>query len=162
MAAPFDPERLALAGSAVPVVDGVLQSTLSGAAQYSFSSAGSLVYIPGGVQTIQTSLVWVSRSGAEQPLASPAHAYRIPRISPDGRRVAVGIEEQGSQLWIYDLARGTLTPLTFEGNLNSFPAWTPDGRRIAFRSVRAGDQNLFWQLADGSGGSGTTDHHRSH
>ena len=39
MAAPFDLQRLALAGSAVPVVDSVLQSTLTGAAQYSFSSA---------------------------------------------------------------------------------------------------------------------------
>ena len=75
MAVPFDPQRLAVTGAAVPVVEGVLQSTVSGAAQYSFSATGSLVYVPGGVQSTQRRLVWVSRNGAEQPLAAPAHAY---------------------------------------------------------------------------------------
>jgi len=152
MAAPFDPQQLALTGPAVPVVEGVLQSTSSGAAQYSFSSAGSLVYISGGMQGAQRRLVWVSHSGTEQLLAPSAHAYRNPRISPDGRHVAVAIEEQGSQVWIHDLARETLTRLTFEGNVNNRPVWTPDGKRIAFQSSRAGPLNLFWQLADGSGG----------
>ena len=76
-----------------------------------------------------------------------------PRLSPDGRRVAVGIEEQESHVWLYDLARDTLTRLTFEGNNHLLGAWTPDGERVAFRSNRAGPQNLFWQLADGSGGA---------
>lgn len=47
MAAPFDIKRLAVTGEAVPVVEGVLQpSLLSGAAQYSFSNTGSLIYPP--------------------------------------------------------------------------------------------------------------------
>ena len=152
MAVPFDPQRLAVTGAAVPVVEGVLQSPTSGAAQYSFSATGSLVYVPGGVQATQSRLVWVSRNGAEQPLAAPAHAYQYPRLSPDGRRVAVGIAEQETQVWLYDLSRETLTRLTFEGNVNSYPAWTPDGKRIAFQSNKEGPQNIFWQLADGSGG----------
>ena len=120
MAVPFDPQRLAVTGAAVPVVEGVLQSTSTGAAQYSFSATGSLVYVPGGVQATQRRLVWVSRNGAEQPLAAPAHAYQFPRLSPDGRRVAVGIaEQQETQIWLYDLSRETLTRLTFEGNANA-------------------------------------------
>ena len=51
MAVPFDPQRLTVTGAAVPVVEGVLQSTVSGAAQYSISATGSLVYVPGGVQS---------------------------------------------------------------------------------------------------------------
>jgi Tol biopolymer transport system component len=129
-----------------------MQSTSSGAAQYSFSATGSLVYVPGGVQSVQSRLVWVSRTGAEQPLAAPAHAYLGPRLSPDGRRVAVTIQEQESQIWLYDLSRQTLTRLTFEGKNNLAPAWTPDGKRIAFISSKEGPQNIFWQLADGSGG----------
>ena len=116
MAVPFDPQRLAITGAAVPVVEGVLQSTGNGAAQYSFSATGSLVYVPGGVQATQRRLVWVSRNGAEQPLTAPAHAYQMPRLSPDGRRVAVDIQEQEMQIWLYDLSRETLTRLTFEGN----------------------------------------------
>ena len=116
MAVPFDPQRLEVTGSAVPVVEGVLQSPINGAAQYSLSATGSLVYVPGGIQSAQSRLVWVSRNGAEQPLAAPAHAYLDPRLSPDGRRVAVGITESESQIWLYDLSRETLTRLTFEGS----------------------------------------------
>jgi serine/threonine protein kinase/Tol biopolymer transport system component len=152
MAVPFDPQRLAFTGAAVPVVEGVQQSPVSGAAQYSFSSTGSLVYVSGGAQSAQSKLVWVNRNGAEQPVAAPAHTYLGPHLSPDGRRVAVTTTEQESQTWLYDLSRDTLTRFTFEGNYNLIPVWTPDGKRIAFESAKEGPPNLFWQLADGSGG----------
>jgi Tol biopolymer transport system component len=151
MAMPFDPQRLTAMGAAVPVVEGVLQSPSSGAAQYGFSATGSLVYVPGGIQSAQLRLVWISRNGAEQPVAAPAHAYLAPRLSPDGRRVAVGITESQSHIWLYDLSRDTLTRFTFEGNSNQYPAWTPDGKRIAFQSNKEGVLNLFRQMADGSG-----------
>jgi eukaryotic-like serine/threonine-protein kinase len=152
MAVPFDPQRLTATGAAVPVLESVLQSITNGDAQYSISDTGSLVYLPGGVQSAQSRLVWVSRNGAEQPVAAPAHAYQTPRLSPDGRRVAMIIQEQEAQIWLYDLSRDTLTRSTFEGINNVVPAWTPDGKRIAFASTKEGAQNLFWQLADGAGG----------
>ncbi len=152
IAVPFDPQRLAITGAAVPVVEGILQSTGNGAAQYSFSATGSLIYVPGGVQATQLRLVWISRNGAEQSLTAPARAYQIPRLSPDGRRVAVDIQEQEMQVWLYDLSREALARLTFEGNSNQPPAWTPDDKRIAFGSNKEGPANLFWQLADGTGG----------
>jgi eukaryotic-like serine/threonine-protein kinase len=152
MAVPFDPQRLAVTGTAVPVVEGVQQSPVSGAAQYSISTTGSLAYVAGDIQSAQKRLVWVSRNGTEQPVAAPARAYTFPRLSPDGRRVAVAIEERGTQTWLYDLSRETLTRFTFEGDTNYDPVWTPDGKRIAFQSNKEGRPNLFWQLADGSGG----------
>jgi serine/threonine protein kinase/Tol biopolymer transport system component len=153
MAMPFDPQQLTATGTAVPVVGGVLQTASSGAAQYAISATGSLVYVPGGVQSPQSRLVWVSRNGAEQPVAAPMHSYFVPRLSPDGRRVAVAIWEQETQIWQYDLSRDTLTRFTFEGSANFNPAWTVDGRRIAFDSNKEGPLNIFWQLADGSGGA---------
>src|SRR4029077_19764370 len=152
MAVPFDLQRLAVTGAAVPIIEGVLQSIIDGDAQYSFSSTGSLVYVSGTTQSAQLKLVWVNRNGAEQPVPAPEHAYIDPRISPDGRRVAVVIGEQDRQVWVYDLSRGTLTRLTFQGNNNSAPFWTPDGKRIVFTSNKEGQRDLFWQLADGSGG----------
>jgi Tol biopolymer transport system component/DNA-binding winged helix-turn-helix (wHTH) protein len=150
MAVLFDAQKLAVTGAAVPVVEGVLQSTFSGAAQYSFSDTGSLVYVPGSVQA-QRRLVWVSRSGAEQLVVAPARAYRGPRLSPDGREVAVAIEGQETEVWLYDLSRETLTRLTFQGSSNYDPIWTRDGKRVVFHST-TGVGGLFWQLADGSGG----------
>jgi serine/threonine-protein kinase len=148
MAVPFDVGQLRVTGTPVPVVEGVLQDS-GGTAHYSVSATGSLVYVSGGAAAIQRRLVWVTRNGTEEPLAAPAQAYGYPRLSPDGRRIAVELD---SQIWLYDLSRDTLTRFTFEGKLNQSPGWTPDGKRIAFRSNKEGSSNLFWQLADGSGG----------
>ena len=67
-------------------------------------------------------MVWVGRNGAEQTLAAPPHNYTYPRLSPEGRRVAVAIAEQETQIWLYDLARDTLTRFTFDGNINQVPS----------------------------------------
>ena len=152
MAVPFDSQRLAITGTPVPVVDGVLQSAGSGVAQYSLSSSGSLVYVPGELQSNQYKLVWVNRSGVEQTLPTPARAYVYPRLSPDGKHLAIAInDDRGAQIWLNDLGE-SLTRVTFGSDVNSVPVWTPDGKRIAFTSNREGQQNIFWQLADGSGG----------
>jgi Tol biopolymer transport system component len=152
MAVPFDPERLTVTGTPLSVVEGVVQSPSSGAVQYSVSSTGSLVYVPGGAEAAQRRLVWVDHKGLEQALAAPVRPYRNPRLSPDGQRVAVAIEEPKQTIWLYDVARDNLTPLTYEGSVNLMGAWTPDEKRIAFLSNKEGPVNLFWQLADGSGG----------
>jgi serine/threonine-protein kinase len=152
MAAPFDPRRLAVTGAAVPLVEGVLQSTFSGAAQSSFSATGSLMYVSGSDEVIQRRLVWVSRSGVEQPLAAPARAYRGPRLSPDGREVAVAVEGQETEVWLYDLSRETLTRLTFQRGTSYNPVWTRDGKRITFNVTSGSETGICWLLADGSGG----------
>ncbi len=152
MAVPFDAQSLAVTGPAAPVVEGVLQSPSSGAAQYSISVTGSLVYILGGVQANQRRLVWVTRTGAEQPVPAPARAYLFPRVSPDGRRVVVATTENETQLWLYDISREALTRFTFEGAVNLNGIWTPDGKRITFQSSKDGVPTVYWQKADGSGG----------
>jgi eukaryotic-like serine/threonine-protein kinase len=142
MATPFDVRSLKTTGPAVPVVEGVMPL------QYSFSSTGTLVYIPGSSQAPQLRLVWVDRKGTEQPIPAPPHNYVMPRISPDGRRVAAGLEEADNEVWLYDLTRDTLTRLTFAAGENIDPAWTPDGQRIVFKGV---GNRLYWQPSDGSG-----------
>jgi eukaryotic-like serine/threonine-protein kinase len=153
MAQRFDAERIQLTGEPVPIAERLQFSPASGRADFAISKNGVLAY-RGELRAPLRTLVWVTRSGAEQPLAAaPARYYGDPRVSPDGRRVVVQVGQQETQLWVYDLARDTLTRLTFEGSDNQNPVWTPDGKRIAFESNRDGvPTKIFWQLADGSGG----------
>ena len=152
LAVPFDVQKLAITGTAAPVVEGVLQSRTSGTAQYSVSASGSLVYIPGGVIADQRKLVWVDRSGKVTPVDAPVRAYLFPRIGPDGKRVVVTIAEDVTQIWLYDLARETLTRLTFEGDQNYNAVWSPDGKMIAFQARKEGSTEIYWQRVDGTGG----------
>jgi serine/threonine-protein kinase len=125
-------------------------SPFTGAAEFDASADGSLAYVPGGSSIGERTFVWVDRKGAAQQLPAPARAYLSPRLSPDGRRLAVGIAGANPGVWLYDLARGTSTRLT-ETAILSFPIWTPDGKRSTFTLTREGSLNLYWMPADGSG-----------
>ena len=118
-----------------------------GAVQFSFSRLGDLVYVSLGKQVEQRRLVWVDRRGVTEPLSLPARNYHHPALSPDGRRIAVGIEPD---IWVHDLGRDTLNRLTLD-HRNFWPLWTPDAKRLAYASHRDGPMNLFWINADGSG-----------
>ena len=148
----FDPDTLAVGSDPVPVVEAV--TTLgTGAAEFSVSRTGTLVYVPGGNDSAaQRSLVWVTRDGREEPIAAaPPRAYALPRLSPDGTRVALDIRDQQWDSWIWDLARLTLTRLTDAPGADQTPVWTPDSRRVIFGSARACGTNLFWQAANNTG-----------
>jgi len=143
----FDLSRLEVLGTPVPALEQVM-TTAGGIANIGISGSGTLVYVPGGVPAgPQRTMVWVDRQGREDPLDAPPHFYRYPRISPDGARVAV---EAIVDIWIWDLARKTLTRFTFDPGQDQYPVWTPDGRRVLFRSQRSGPHNIFWQAADGT------------
>ena len=153
MAVPFDLAALEVTGDSVPVVQEARQTT-SGSIDYAISNNGTLVYVPStSTGGLDRTLVWVDREGQEEPLAAEPQGYESPRISPDGLRLAVTINESGgSDVWIYELEREILTRLTFDPAADHYPVWTPDGQRIVFDSGRVGaGHNLFWKAADGTG-----------
>jgi serine/threonine-protein kinase len=150
----FDLRRLEVTGGPVPVVEGISRGNGStGTAQFSVSSGGVLVYIPGPVSTslAKLNLVLVDRKGAIQTLKLPPAAYSHPRVSPDGEHVVYTIDDaKESNVWTYDLSE-TIAPrkLTFGGR-NEFPIWSSDGEHVAFQSDHAGDLGIFWQRVDGT------------
>ena len=95
--------------------------------------------------------MWVNRNGREEPITAPPRAYTYARLSPDGTRLALDIRDQQSDIWIWDLARQNLQPLTNDSGFNRLPIWTPDGKRVAFSAERDGVESVYWQASDGSG-----------
>ncbi len=148
-AVPFDLDKLEVTGLPVTVLDGIKTEFL-GAAQFTYSEDGSLIYVPGVDATLGT-LMWIDRNGKSEPLGLPQADYGAFKISPDGDMVAIPIKEEGNtDIWIYNLIRATLTRFTF-GQSDSGPIWTPDGKWIIFRSERGGTNHFYRKLADGSG-----------
>jgi serine/threonine protein kinase/Tol biopolymer transport system component len=151
----FDLNALKVIGGPVPVVEGM--STLSVAPQYTVSDSGTLVYITSAVSgttaSNQRTLVWVDRKGKEQPLAAQPNDYRNPHISPDGTKLALGINAGNkSDIWIWDIVRETMTRLTFN-EASADPLWTLDGKRVAFMTgSNLSDYAVCWKAANGAGG----------
>jgi len=164
----FDAARVALAGHPVEVHQGIQQTTpaSSGAAQFAWSASGALVVVPGEAFSMERTLAWVDRQGGEErtPAASRAIAEggAALRISPDGTRVALTIRSEqsyagvgarrglpitgeASDIWIWEIARNTLTRLSTT-NQASGAVWAPDSRKVCYDS----GLEVLCQAADGS------------
>jgi Tol biopolymer transport system component len=123
-------------------------------AAFAVSDSGVLVYVGGGAEAGENRLVWVDRDGRIRLASAELGSYEWPRISPDGKRVAVTNRTFDGRIdvWLLDLERDARSRLTLQAN-DILPTWAPDGSRIAFGSVR-GDSpvcNVYSKAADGSG-----------
>lgn len=152
-AVPFSLETLSVKGPAVEVLDGVLCETARGAAHFSISNNGTLVYIPGGLVNNGLKLAWVDRKGSTEILKD-APQVAVAWISPDGSKIAAArpVAYGSTEIWINEIERGIWRRLTDERGPAFWGAWTPDGRRFVFNSNLLGAPNfeLYWKPADGS------------
>jgi len=156
MAAPFDPDRRFLTGTAVVVQENVRHAvnttnvnalTLSG--QFSIAGNGTLAHLSGGAWSdSECAPVWMGRDGREEPLNIPPGRYYGIRVSPDGQRVIVPRhQDELSQLWMFDISRETLSRLNLSDVHETYPIWTPDGERVAYQR----DGPIYWTDSDGNG-----------
>ena len=110
----FDLDRLETIGEPVIVQPGI-RVEFGGAVQVAVGGDGSIAYLPRDLSAAAFALVWINRKGQEQPIAGAGNRnFESPRISSDGRRVAITIRDGNPDVWIYDLQAGTLSRLTFD------------------------------------------------
>jgi len=148
MAVPFDERRHEPTGAPVPVINDAAVGA-GGPLKCTTSRSGSLVYLSGS-STQQ--VVLTEPRGASTVLVSQPGQYLHPRLSPDGKQLALEVSASGAtEIYIFDIASGTLAPLTTDGAFNANPEWTPDSKRVLYTSTRDGRSGLWWQPAEHSG-----------
>jgi Tol biopolymer transport system component len=142
MAQPFDPSSLRLSGQAVPVAEKVQFNTNRRTGTYAFSDTGLLLFYSGAIQRPTQLTVYDQDGKVAATVGEPAMHWLQLRVAPDDRSVAVGVRrpDGGSDLLLYDLARGTSNKLTSELSDNTGPVYSPDGKLVAFRD----SPGFFW------------------
>ncbi|MHC4509225.1 MAG: protein kinase domain-containing protein [Planctomycetota bacterium] len=131
----FDLKALTLQGNPVPLLERVLHNPIIDATQLTYSNTGILAFIPAASSNRE--LVWVDDRGLVEPLRAPRRAYEGISLAPGGTQIAVSIDSQypnpdiSADVWLYDIPRGTLTQLTFNG-MSTVPQWLGNSRQLAY------------------------------
>jgi WD40 repeat protein len=137
----MDLDRLELTGPASPLIERVADDHFRGA-DFDVSASGTLVYRR-SASILNRAVVWLDSSGVRGRVWTGTGAYTSPRLSPDGKRLALAFE---NDIWIYDLSHEKMTQLTFGSLGRCCPVWSPNGDYVAFSS-----SGLAWVRSDGSG-----------
>jgi eukaryotic-like serine/threonine-protein kinase len=151
-AQPFDATKAALSGEPTLLAENVQHFFGPGHAAFSVSQTGVIAY-----QTAQTPvrLAWLDRQGKEIGVLGQPAVISFVRISPDGNRIAVDVEDSRfgtSDLWVFEAASGASTRLTSGQIDEGAPVWTLDGSRLLFRIDSQGPPDIA-QVTVGSPGS---------
>ena len=152
LARPFDPKSLRFSEEAFPVAEDVQFFVNFAYAVFSASHQGLLAYQKGSGGG-QSQLTWLDRTGRPAGAVGAVGYLTTPRLSHDGRRVAVGILDARAgfgDIWIHDLARNTSTRFTFDPAGENSPHWSPDDSRIVFSSTRKGAGDLYVKNSAGT------------
>ncbi len=153
LAQPFDAKETRILGDPLPVAGQVQFFPQNYNTLFTVSENGVLLYQPRSAAGV-AQLVWFTRSGAPiVPLGAPGDQAN-PRISPDGKRVGLDINDPSTgnnDVWIYESSGGIPTRLTSDPGFDNGPIWSPDGSRVSFMSLRKGKADLFQKSSRGAG-----------
>jgi Tol biopolymer transport system component/predicted Ser/Thr protein kinase len=144
----FDAERLELQGEALAVVEETRDTGLgatSVAGAFSVSQSGVLAYQL--TDAPRSQLAWFERSGRQTATLGAPADYGDVMLSPDGTRAAVSIADPvsgSSDLWVFDVARGTRERVTLDPGSDFAPIWSREtGREIIHSAQRSGSIQLY-------------------
>ncbi len=153
LAQPFDLKDLRITGDPFPVAEEIQYFRQTYNALFSVSQNGALLYQPRSASGV-SQLVWYDRSGKEIGSLGAPGEQANPRISPDGKRVALDIvdpQTDNTDIWIYESSGGIPTRFTSDPAVETSPIWSPDGGRIVFTSPRPSHPDLYQRSSSGAG-----------
>jgi serine/threonine protein kinase/Tol biopolymer transport system component len=138
----FDAERRQVSGEARPVAGPVETYDNLGMA-LSAPSIERLIYRSPRVPVVQ--LAWMARDGRVLDVVGrPEVGLFNIKLGARGTRVIGQIEAEGqSDLWLWDLARGTRDRVTATQDWEVAPVLSPDGQRVAFEADGRGTFDLY-------------------
>jgi Tol biopolymer transport system component len=122
----------------------------SGIGNFAINNRGTLVYSPAReIQNSEKHLVWIDFAGKIEKISKEPDLFLSPRISSNGRQIAVDLMDGGSfDITIYNPVLGTATNFITKDSTIS-PIWAPDNNTIAY--FKFGDpQGVFVKPVDNS------------
>ena len=139
----FDLESLDVRGEVVVIADDV-RFGRGGNALLVVSRSGTLVAAGGA--PAERVLELVDRAGRGAALSRRVGLFQDPRFSPDGRRIAVSLD---NEIWILDPTAEALVRLSRD-SVATRPEWSPDGRHLLYVRQLEGASTLRRIRADGT------------
>jgi len=136
----LDPVAATLSGDPVVVADHVQYDPSVWRTTFSASEDGTLISVS-GASTANTELVWVDRNGKDLGNAIKERFLDLGgplagmRLSPNGKLLAITVGQPKADIFVFDLATGTRTRITFNPAQNIEPSWSQDGQRIVFSEL---------------------------
>jgi Tol biopolymer transport system component len=151
LAQPFDLRRLQVTGDPIRITEKVLNDQGIWRGVFSASANGDLVYTAGVNSAAEGQLTWFDRNG--RILGTLAErGSNSPRVSPDGRRVAIEYGEPNPDIWIFDIVSGVRNRLASDSSAST-PIWSRDGKNIAYLLIPGNSSKgrIAIRAADGTG-----------
>jgi Tol biopolymer transport system component len=150
-AQPFDTSKLATTGDPAVVAQNVELNRLFGAPGYS-ASGDTLVYHPKGSVDAPRLTRFDRATGSRSEIT--AASGRNLDLSRDGMRIALeklDSDARTSDIWIYDISRGTSTRLSHDAGPDGGPVWSPEGDWVVWTAYRAGSNQIVRRRSAGTG-----------
>lgn len=151
LAVSFSPRLRKTNGAPISVVaDEIHMNAFTGGAHVAVSDSGAVVYVP--EKSGETQFALVRLDGSRQLLGPANNLANAPRLSPDGKRVAMSGVNDGN-IWMAELtAPVPELKKVRSGSYYNFPVFSEDGTRVIIgTNLPNGVETVYSMRPDGAG-----------
>jgi serine/threonine protein kinase/Tol biopolymer transport system component len=153
----FDLHSYSLSGEPHIVSDAVQYFPQTNLAVFAVVGKTLVAQTSTGKGASKSQLIWFDRHGKQVGTVGPPDLVANPKLSPDGRRVAVDQTDTDGRhvnIWIHELNSDAAARLGFGPWLEQVTVWSPDGKQVLYTS----NEKLFFSLyLKNSNGSGSAE-----